>query len=103
MAVTTDTHIEVTPGTRGGRPRIAGTRISVDDIVIMHLHLGQSLEQIAGKYHLAPAAVHSAMAYYYDHKEAVDAQIAQDDAFVEAFKKSNPSKLHEKLQALSGD
>ena len=101
MATNIASHIEVTPEVRGGRPRIAGTRIGVDDIVIMHLHLGQSLEQIAGKYALAPAAVHAAMSYYYDHKDDVDRQIASDDSLVEAFKKDHPSKLQEKLRTLS--
>ncbi len=101
MTVATEQHIEITPGTRSGRPRIAGTRITVDDIVIMHLHLGQSLEQIAGKYDLSPASVHAAMMYYYDHKDVIDKQIADDDAYVEAFKQSNPSKLNQKLQALN--
>jgi uncharacterized protein (DUF433 family) len=95
-----DRHLEATPETRAGRPRIAGTRITVDDIVIMHLHLGQSLEEIVGKYSLPPAAVHAAMAFYYDHREEIDRQIAQDDAYVEAFKRSNPSLLQEKLRAL---
>lgn len=97
-----DRHIEQTPGTRGGRPRVAGTRITVDDLVIMHLHLGQSLEQIAGKYRLTPAAVHAAMAYYFDHKAEVDAQIAADDAYLDAFKRANPSKLHERLREIGG-
>lgn len=52
MEVVLDCHIEITPDVRGGRPRIAGTRITVADIVIMHLRLGQSLEEIAGKYDL---------------------------------------------------
>src|SRR5437868_6392460 len=92
-----DRYIEQTPEIRGGRPRVAGTRITVDDIVIMHRHLGQSLEQIVGKYRLSPAAVHAAMAYYYDHQPEIDRQIADDDAYVDAFKKSNPSRLREAL------
>ena len=96
-----NSHIEQTPGTRGGRPRVAGTRITVDDLVIMHFHLGQTLEQIAGKYRLHLAAVHAAMAYYYDHKAEVDSQIAADDAFAEAFKRNNPSKLQERIRSLN--
>jgi uncharacterized protein (DUF433 family) len=98
---TTD-HIERHPDYRGGRARIRGTRITVDDVVILHRHLGQSLEEIAGRYDLAPAAVHAAMSYYYDHRGEVDALIAADDAFVEAFKRANPSRLQERLKALAG-
>jgi uncharacterized protein (DUF433 family) len=93
MSVLLDRHIEQTPGTRGGRPRITGTRITVDDIVIMHRHLLQSLEEIAGKFNLAPAAVYAAMAYYYDHRIEIDQQILDDDAFVELSKRQNPSIL----------
>lgn len=57
-------HIEVMPAVRGGKPHLAGARITVDDVVLMHLRHGQSLEEIAGKYDLSLAAVFSAMAYY---------------------------------------
>ena len=97
-----DRHIEQTPGTRGGRPRVAGTRITVDDLVIMHVHLGQSIEQIAGKFALSPASVHAAMAYYFDHKQEIDSLIAADDAYLEAFKQANPSKLQKRINELGG-
>jgi uncharacterized protein (DUF433 family) len=53
-------HIEITPGVRGGKPRIVGRRISVSDIVIMHLKLGQSVDEIATEYDLRLADVYSA-------------------------------------------
>lgn len=56
-------YIVMDPGYRGGKPRIAGTRITVADVAIMHRRLGQSLEEIAGSYDLPLAAVYSAMAY----------------------------------------
>jgi len=49
MAVAPDQHIESSPAIRGGRPRISGTRISIDDIAIMYVHLGQSVEEITSK------------------------------------------------------
>ncbi|MBV7336887.1 DUF433 domain-containing protein [Chloroflexi bacterium TSY] len=98
-----DRHVQVRPGVRGGKPHIADTRITVDDVVIMHLRMGVSLEEIAGKYDLSPAAVHAALAYYYDHRDAIDQQIAQDETFVEAFRKDNPSLLREKLRRLNLD
>jgi uncharacterized protein (DUF433 family) len=100
MKTALDQHIEQTPGTRGGRPRISGRRITVDDIVIMHLRLGQSVDEIVVKYQLSYADVHAALAYYYDHQAEIDQQIASDDAFIEAFKRDNPSKLQAKLKAL---
>ncbi len=101
MAATIEQHIEIDPEIRGGQPRILGTRITVADIVLMHLRLGQSLEEIAGKYELALAAVHTAMAYYYDHRSEIDRSIEEDAAFAEAFRRKNPSRLQQKLKALS--
>ena len=97
---TLNQHIEVSPDVRNGRPRIAGHRITVDDIVIMHRRLGQSVEEIAGKYDVTLADVDAALAYYYDHQAEVDQLIETDDAVIEAFKRNNPSKLQEKLKAL---
>lgn len=102
MAAVLDRYIEIKPDVRGGKPCVAGTRISVADIVLMHLRLGQSLEEIAGKYDLALAAVHAAMAFYYDadRRVEIDRSIEEDAAFVEAFRRNNPSPLQEKLKAL---
>ena len=97
MEAVLDKYIEVTPPVRGGKPRIVNTRITVDDIVLMHLRLGQSLEVISGKYQLPLAAVYSAIAYYYDHQGEVDQRIAADMAFAEAFQRQNTSPLQEKL------
>lgn len=86
MEAVLDRHIEITTEVRGGRPHIAGTRITVADIVIMHLRLGQSLEEIAGKYNLDLADLYAAMAYYYDHRSEIDEGIEADEAFAEAFR-----------------
>lgn len=101
MEAVLDRYIELTPQVRGGKPHIVDTRMTVDDIVLMHLRLGQSLEEIAGKYQLPLAAVYSAMAYYYDHRGEVDRRIAEDMAFAEAFQRNNPSPLQEKLRELN--
>ncbi len=66
----------------------------------MHLRLGQSLEEIAGNFDLPLAAVHRAMAYYYDHRGKIERNIEEDFAFAEAFRRNNPSPLREKLKAL---
>src|SRR5262245_17992904 len=103
MQTALDQHIELSPAIRGGKPCLAGTRIAVSDVVLMHLRLGQSLEQIAGRYNLSPASVHAPMAYYYDHRSEIDACMEEDEAFVEAFARNNPSLLQAKLRALSGE
>jgi len=98
-----DGHIEIAPGFRGGKPRVSGTRITVADVVVMYLRLGQSVEEIASKYDLPEAAVHAALAYYYDHRAEVDRSIEDDEAFAQAFRQSNPSPLARKLKALICD
>ncbi len=100
MTTLLDRHIETTPGLRGGKPHLSGTRITVDDIVVMHLRMGQSLAEIAGRYDLSLAAVHAAMTYYYDHQDEIDALIREDRAYVEAFRRANPSPLQKKLESL---
>ena len=54
MQATLDRHIEANSAIRGGKPHITGTRITVSDVVLMHLRLGQGLEQIAGTTVLSP-------------------------------------------------
>jgi hypothetical protein len=41
------------------------------------------------------------MAYYHDHRGEIDRAIEDDDAFVQAFRRNNPSPLREKLASLA--
>jgi uncharacterized protein (DUF433 family) len=88
MAITLNHYIKSTPNVRSGKPRIAGTRITVADIVIMFLRMGQSPEIIAGEYDLAPAAVYAAISYYYDHRAEIDQSIQKDEAFTNEYMRS---------------
>lgn len=45
-------HIEVTSGITGGKPHIAGHRITVQDIVIWHERIGKSADEIASEHGL---------------------------------------------------
>lgn len=93
-------HIVVTPGTCGGKPRIAGHRIRVQDIALWHERLGYSVAEIVARYpQLTPAEVHAALAYYYDHREAIQQDIQDASALVATLKERIPSKLHMKLSA----
>lgn len=65
-----------TPGICGGRPRIAGTRIAVQNIVI-DSNAGMTPQAILeDKLHLTLAGIYAALAYYYTNKESMDADIA---------------------------
>jgi uncharacterized protein (DUF433 family) len=75
-AIDIGTLIVQTPGICGGRPRIAGTRIAVQNIAI-DFNAGIKPEDIiAEKTHLTKAQVYAALAYYYANKETIDADIA---------------------------
>jgi len=93
-----DRHIEVTPGIAGGKPRIAGHRITVDDIVVWHERLGLSADEIALDFRLTLADVYAALAYYHDNRAEIDASIEADDAFVSTLRRKTPSRLLEKLR-----
>jgi uncharacterized protein (DUF433 family) len=96
-------HIEITPGLRGGKPHLVGTRITVSDIALMHLKLRQTVPEIAADYDLNLASIYAALAYYYDHRAEIERQLDEDEAFVAAFRQQNPSKLQAKLRQLRHD
>lgn len=102
-ARTLDSHIETTPGIAGGKPRIAGRRIRVQDVAIWHERLGMSADEIASAYDLSLADVFASLAYYHDHRAEIDREIAEGEAFAEALRKSTPSKIKEKLEAMKAD
>ena len=97
-----DRHIEITPGVAGGKPRIAGHRITVQNIVIWHEWLGHSADEIATEYGLTLADVYAALAYYYDHQLEIDQAIKAGEAFVEALRQQIPSKIAQKLYERPG-
>jgi len=96
--VVVDSHIEITPGTCGGKPRIAGHRIRVEDIVVWHERMGLSADEIVSRFpQLKLAEVYAALAYYYDHREEIDAQMEADEKLVEEMRRLYPSKIRSKL------
>lgn len=92
-------HIEITPGVCGGKPRIAGHRIRVQDIVVWHEQMGMSPDEILYHYpSISLADVYAALAYYHDHREEIRQQITDDEKFARQLKDQNPSLLSEKLK-----
>jgi uncharacterized protein (DUF433 family) len=90
-----------TPGTCGGKPRIDGHRIKVAHIAICHERMGLSPDEIVTSHPtITLAQVHAALAYYYEHKDEIDADIDEGERFVEELKaKSPPSRLQKLLEA----
>jgi len=96
-------HIEATPGICGGKPRIAGRRIRVMDVVVWHEQLGLSPDEIVSRHpDLTLADVHAALAYYFDHCDQIQQDIASERRFVEEMRRETPSLLRQKL-ASAGD
>ncbi|MEX0781237.1 MAG: DUF433 domain-containing protein [Dehalococcoidia bacterium] len=93
MAVLAQTHIVATPDTMSGAPRIAGHRIRVQDIVFWHLKQGRGIGQIVDEYRLTPAEVHSALAYYYDHVDEIEAAFEADRNAAQEMAAGSPSLL----------
>lgn len=72
-------HILRIEGMCGGRPAIAGTRISVRTIV-ERIRLGDSPEQIVESYPpLTLAQVYDALSYYHEHRSEIEAEIAANE------------------------
>ena len=86
-------HIETLPGVAGGKPCIAGHRITVQNVVIWHERMGLSADEIATGYD----DIYAALAYYYDHRQKIDDAIRDGDAFAEALRSTTPSKVTQKL------
>src|SRR3954447_18687391 len=91
-------HIEITPGTCGGKPRIAGHRIRVEDVIVWYERLGLSADEIVSRYpQLSLADVYAALAYYHDHRQEIDNQMISGEALIDEMRRLYPSKLKAKL------
>ena len=75
--VSIDSLIVSSPDICGGRPRIDGSRITVQYIV-NEIKAGVTPEEILeDKPHLTLAGIYTAIAYYYANKELLDTEFAE--------------------------
>ena len=73
------TLIDCDPAIRAGRPKIAGTGLTVRRIVGWY-KMGMTPEEIALEYpHLTLAQVHAALAYYHANRKEIEADITQEE------------------------
>ena len=87
-------HIERSPGVCGGKPRIAGTRIRVQDVVVWCERLGLSADEVASRHpQLGLASIYAALAYYHDHRTEIEDELRRSEELVEQMRKAYPSKL----------
>ena len=93
MDIMTAPHIAISEDVAGGKPRIAGHRITVQHIVIWHERMGLSADEIASNHGLSLAEIHAALTYYYDHRQEIDEAIFADESYVVEFRKQITSNL----------
>jgi len=73
------------PAVRQGQPLIADSRVRVIDIVASHLYRGLTADELATNFNLNLGQVYAALAYYYQHKADMDAQLRADAEAAEQF------------------
>lgn len=93
-----------TPGTRGGKPRIDGHRITVADVAIWYERMGMSPDEIVSTYPtITLSDVHAALAYYYEHRERIDAEIREGEEAAEKLRAGQPSIFEKARQRIAAD
>jgi uncharacterized protein (DUF433 family) len=82
-------------------PVIAGTTMKVVELILDHLAYGWSPEELRFQHpSLSMGQVHSALAYYWDHKPELDQDIERRLQLVDQIQRTTPaSPLVEKLKA----
>jgi uncharacterized protein (DUF433 family) len=59
-----------------GRTWVDGANVKVIEVAADFVAHGSSVEEMALQFpHLSPAMIHSALAYYYDHREEYDEEL----------------------------
>jgi uncharacterized protein (DUF433 family) len=87
-------HIEQTADVCSGKPRIIGTRIRVQDVVVWHERLGLSADEIVSRWpQLTLADVYAALTFYHDHRAEIDAAMESGRKSVQEIQTRYPSKL----------
>jgi uncharacterized protein (DUF433 family) len=75
-----------------GIPFLAGTNTKVIELVLDKVAYGWSAEELHLQHpHLTLGQIHSALAYYWDHQDALDADIQRRLEFVESVREDSLS------------
>jgi uncharacterized protein (DUF433 family) len=98
LAVTKYEHIVLN---EEGHPTIAGTTMKVIELVTAQIAYGWSPEELHFQFpHISLGQIHSALAYYWDHREELDRDIARRFATTEQLQRTSSrgplwERLHE--------
>jgi uncharacterized protein (DUF433 family) len=94
------THIIKTPGICGGKARINGHRIRVMDIVVWHEMRNYSAEELIAMFPgITLADVYAALTYYFDNRQEIETDFAENEALAQELIKEYPSKVPGKRSA----
>ncbi len=97
-------HIEITPAICGGKPRIKGHRIKVQHVAIWNERMGLSPDEIVSQHpSLTLADIHAALAYYWDHRDEIEADIKEAEAFADKLRDGAPSVFDKVKQRNASD
>ena len=92
-------HIDIVSDVCGGKPRIAGHRIKVQDVAVWYEQMGLSPDEIVSQHPgITLADVYAALAYYHDHLEEIKQQIQEDEAYARELQAQTPSLIQQKLK-----
>jgi uncharacterized protein (DUF433 family) len=94
--ITTYEHVHIDSQ---GVPVIVGTNLKVVELVMAQIAYGWSPEELHFQHpYLTLGQIHSALAYYWDHREELDADIERRRQYAEEERrKAGPSPLAAKL------
>jgi len=97
-------HIEIDPARCGGKPCIAGTRIRVWDVYVWHELQGRSAEEIVHDFpQLSLSDVHAALAYFWEHQEAIRRQMKEGEDLASRLRRESGPGLLDDLRRKDAD
>jgi uncharacterized protein (DUF433 family) len=80
------------PDIRGGRPRVAGSGVTVRRIVGWY-KLGLNAEEIVEQFgHLTLSQVYAALTYYHANRNEIEDDLATEEALAEALERQYAAK-----------
>jgi uncharacterized protein (DUF433 family) len=91
-------HIVKEPGYCGGKAAIDDTRVRVNNVAWL-AQRGVTPQQVLEHYpDLTLAQVHAALAYYYDNKDEIEAELAAEDQAAADFEREKAGLLEKRAR-----
>ena len=76
-----------------GKAAIGATRVRVNNVVCLHKQ-GRTADEIRVEYpDLTHAQIYAALAYYHDHKDEIEAELAEDEGADERYEQRKAKAL----------